>query len=149
MKKLFVLFSIITTALLLSECKKYPEGPSVSFRSKKERIANNWKLSKYYENDVDLTANFNTVYTKFSFNTTKGGDYTISRQIYSLANTTESGTWTLASDKKTFSLFPKSITVGAVPNSSSWQILKLYEKELWLRNFDSNGKKTEYHLIPQ
>lgn len=149
MKKLFVLFSIITTALLLSECKKYPEGPSISFRSKKERIANNWKLSKYYENDVDLTSNFNTIYTKFEFNTTKGGDYTINRTLYPIANTSENGTWSLASDKKTFSLFPKTISAGAVPSSTSWQILKLYEKEFWLRNFDSNGKKTEYHLIPQ
>ena len=147
MKRLLALFCIITSVLLLTECKKYPEGPSISFRSKKERIVNTWKLSKYYENSVDLTSNFNTVYTKFSFVTTKSGDYTITRELYSLVNTTESGTWTLSSNKKTFNLFPASITVGSVPSSSSWQILKLYEKEMWLRNIDSNGKIIEYHLI--
>ena len=147
MNRLFALFCIITSVLLLTECKKYPEGPSISFRSKKERIANTWKLSKYYENSVDLTSNFNTVYTKFSFVTTKNGDYTITRELYSLVNTTESGTWTLSSNKKTFNLFPTSITIGAVPNASSWQILKLYENEMWLRNIDSSGKIIEYHLV--
>jgi hypothetical protein len=147
MKKLFALICIITSALLLTECKKYPEGPSISLRSKNERIANTWKLSKYYENSVDLTSNFNTTFTKFAFNTTKGGDYTITRELYSIANTTESGTWTLSSNKKTFNLSPTSITIGAVPNASSWQILKLYENEMWLRNIDSNGKIIEYHLV--
>ena len=71
MKKLFTLICLFTSALLLTECKKYPEGPSISFRSKSERVANTWKLSKYYENNVDLTSNFNTAYTKFTFTTTK------------------------------------------------------------------------------
>lgn len=132
---------------MLTDCKKYPEGPGVSFRSKKERIANTWKLSKYYENSVDLTSNFNTVYTKFSFVTTKNGNYTITREIYSVVNTTETGTWSLSSNKTTLNLFPATISAGTVPSTSSWQILKLYEKEMWLRNIDSNGKIIEYHLI--
>jgi hypothetical protein len=148
MKKLFALFCIITSVLLLTDCKKYPEGPGVSFRGKKERIANTWKLSKYYENSVDLTSNFNTAYTKFSFVTTKNGNYTITREIYSVLSTTETGTWTLTSSKTTLNLFPAAISAGTVPNTSSWQILKLYEKEMWLRNIDSNGKIIEYHLIP-
>ena len=148
MKKLFAIICIITSALLLTDCKKYPEGPGVSFRSKKERIANTWKLSKYYENSVDLTSNFNTAYTKFSFVTTKNGNYTITREIYSVLSTTETGTWTLTSSKTTLNLFPATISAGTVPNTSSWQILKLYEKEMWLRNIDSNGKIIEYHLIP-
>ena len=147
MKRLFTLICIITSVLLLTECKKYPEGPSVSFRSKKERIANTWKLSKYYENNVDLTSNFNTAYTKFTFTTTKGGDYTITREFYGFANTSETGTWTFSSNKKTFILLPTSISVGTLPSSSSWQILKLYENEMWLRNIDSNGKVIEYHLV--
>lgn len=147
MKKLFTLICLITSALLLTECKKYPEGPSISFRSKSERVANTWKLSKYYEKNVDLTSNFNTAYTKFTFTTTKGGDYTLTRELFSLANTSETGNWSFSSNKKTFILSPTSISLGTLPSSSSWQILKLYEKEMWLRNIDSNGKVIEYHLV--
>ena len=68
MKKLFVLFCIITSALLLTECKKYPEGPSISFRTKKARIINSWKVSKYLENNVDLTTNFNNVFDSENIN---------------------------------------------------------------------------------
>ncbi len=148
MKTLFAFILLIGT-LLFTECKKYPEGPALSLRTKKERIANTWKLSKYIENSVDLTSNFNSIFTQFSFYASKDGHYTISRQYQSFFNTTESGTWTLSSNKKDFTLNPSSISAGTLPNYSTWQILKLYEKEFWLRTLDANGKLIEYHLIPQ
>ena len=89
MSKLLALI-FISSVLFFTECKKYPEGPSISFISKKER-----------------------------------------------------------SDKKTFTINPKTISFGTVPSASSHQILKLYENEFWIRNIDSNGKIIEYHLIPQ
>ena len=148
MSKLLALI-FISSVLFFTECKKYPEGPSISFISKKERIANTWKISKYMEDGVDLTSNFNSTFTKFSLNTTKSGEYTISREFYSTFNTSETGNWTLSSDKKTFTINPKTISFGTVPSASSHQILKLYENEFWIRNIDSNGKIIEYHLIPQ
>jgi hypothetical protein len=148
MKKLLA-FIFLSSILLFSECKKYPEGPYISLRSKKERIANTWKLSKYLEDGVDLTSTFNSTFTQFAFYTTKDGNYTITRQYYSIITTTESGTWSLSSNKKDFNLNPSSISAGTLPSTSTWQILKLYEKDFWLRSFDSNGKTIEYHLIPQ
>jgi hypothetical protein len=150
MKKLFVLFCIITSALLLTECKKYPEGPSISFRTKKARIINSWKVSKYLENNVDLTTNFNSVFTNFSFITSKDGEYKIIKvvRVFSTnVTTTEYGNWNLASNKKTLNLTPVSISSGTLPSSSSCQILKLFEDEMWLRIIDSTGKIIEYHLV--
>lgn len=150
MKRLLALFCIITSLMLLTECKKYPEGPSISLRSKKARITNIWKVSKYLENNVDLTTNFNNTFSNFSFVTSKDEEYKIIRVLNvftTLVTTTEFGNWSLSSNKKTLNLIPVSISAGLVPSSSSWQILKLFEKEMWLRNIDSNGKIIEYHLV--
>jgi hypothetical protein len=58
------------------------------------------------------------------------------------------GKWSYSGDKEDLILQPTYINTGTLPEKSSWQILKLKEDELWIRNFDSKGKKTEYHLIP-
>ncbi len=44
--------------LLLSGCKKYPEGPLISFRSKTERVSNTWKFSNCKINGVDATSDY-------------------------------------------------------------------------------------------
>ena len=147
MKKLLA-FIFLASIMLFSECKKYPEGPAISLISKKERIANEWRLSKYLEDDIDKTSDFNNIFTKFEFNTTKAGEYTINRQYFSVVSTTEMGKWSFSGDKEDLILQPAYINTGTLPEKSSWQILKLKEDELWIRNFDSNGKKTEYHLKP-
>ena len=150
MKKLFTLICLFTSALLLIECKKYPEGPSISLRSKKARITDNWSVSKYLENNVDLTTDFNIVFKNFYFVTSKDGEYLIKRTVVVFTtnvHTEEYGNWNLASNKKTLNLIPVSISGGTLPPASSWQILKLYENEMWLRNIDSNGKVIEYHLV--
>ena len=50
---------LITLAALLflcaPACKKYDEGPALSLRSKKSRIANKWKVDKLFKNGVDST----------------------------------------------------------------------------------------------
>lgn len=148
MNKLTVII-LIGFSFFFTECKKYPEGPSFSLRSKKERIANNWKVQKYLENDVDKTSDFNALHSKWNLLTTKEGSYTITREFYGILSTTEKGTWALTAGNKNFALTPTSISTGALPSPSSWQILKLFEKEFWVRSYDSNSKKIEYHLIPQ
>jgi len=148
MKKLLA-FIFICSSVLLTDCKKYPEGPALSLLTKKARIVNTWKIDKYLENDTDLTTDFKAIHKDFTFLTTKEDTYTITR-VFNLANASvvEKGNWALTSNKKNISLTPTSITFGNVPNSSTWQIRKLYEKELWVINYDSNGKKIEYRFIP-
>lgn len=153
MKKLIVLFSMITSVLILTECKKYPDGPSISFRSAKERVSNTWKIEKLIKNNVDSTSYYTNLLKDYTATLSKSGSYTISYYVVvpilgNLSNT-ESGSWTLSSDKKTLNINPTSIVVGSVPAASSWQILKLYEKSLWIRDIDSNGNTTEFHFIPK
>ncbi|MBI3520359.1 MAG: DUF5004 domain-containing protein [Bacteroidetes bacterium] len=151
--KTLLAFIFLSSILLFTECKKYPEGPAISFRSKKERISNSWKVSELKINDVDSTAYYTNILHDYTLNINKSGSYTITYfvtvpNIGNITNT-ESGFWSFSSNKKDLNLSPSSISYGNVPSSSSWQILKLYEKELWLRSFDVNGKKTEFHLLPK
>jgi hypothetical protein len=45
--------------MALSACKKYPEGPLISFRSAKNRVVGTWNVDKFYINSVDSTDEYN------------------------------------------------------------------------------------------
>src|SRR4051812_28318718 len=52
---LIILLAGITIPAIQS-CKKYSEGPALSFRSKTERVANTWKIDNYKVNGSDYTS---------------------------------------------------------------------------------------------
>ena len=58
MRKL--LFLAMVTGLMAGvvSCKKYEDGPLISFRSKKARLVNNWVIDKVYNKGVDVTAQY-------------------------------------------------------------------------------------------
>lgn len=49
---------LIGLPLFFVSCKKYEEGPALSLRSKKERVANTWKIDKAYDDGEDVTENY-------------------------------------------------------------------------------------------
>ena len=51
-----LIISLFCSICIFSGCKKYKDGPLISFRSKTERIANTWKFQKYIVNGIDSTA---------------------------------------------------------------------------------------------
>ncbi|MCX7861815.1 MAG: hypothetical protein N2449_02335 [Bacteroidales bacterium] len=137
MRKLFVYCMLLS---LLLSCKKYEEGPFISFRSKEERLANTWKVAKYFENGVDKTNDFNNVFNGYAMTINKDNSYSLSYKLFSLMPYSESGTWFFNTDKT-------SVTFKKNNSSSTWKILKLYEEELWGEFVDSN-KIIQIHLIP-
>lgn len=145
MKKSALFLCIVLIIASFMQCKKYPDGPAISFRSKAERVANTWKVSKYMEDNVDKTSDFNTYLNSYVLTTTKSGDYTISYKILGTLNYNESGTWKFSNNKKDITFTRTSPNAGS---TYTWQILKLYEKEFWGRSVDSSGKVTEVHLTP-
>jgi hypothetical protein len=153
MKQLALLILVLCACILFTECKKYPEGPAISLRSKKERLANTWKLDAIISDGVDSTSYFTQYYKDYTLALTKNGSYTISYYVavpnFGNISNTESGKWAFASQKEEILVTPTSVAIGALPVPSTYQILKLYEKELWLRNFYGNGKAKEYHFSPK
>lgn len=127
--------SILVLALILitpfAGCKKYDEGPAFSLRTKKARVANEWKIDHAFE------ISSGAVTTQDYFNET--WEFTKEGEFFERKNGVidKSGTWDFISDKEAIQVNK----VGA--NSKIFTILKLKNKEMWLRDSDE-----EYHLVP-
>ncbi|HEX8547064.1 MAG TPA: hypothetical protein VF691_08900 [Cytophagaceae bacterium] len=136
--KIFLLLIVITS--LFSACRKYDEGPAISVRSRKERIANNWKIDKAYSNGNDVTQ----YYTAYDLEFTKGGDaklianFNIGGTVFSFDS---KGTWSFEDNDEKLRLDLENNLAD-----KTYNILKLEEKELWLKTV---GGEDELHLKPR
>lgn len=141
--KSILLFSL--AAIMITSCKKYPDGPGFSLLSRKERLANTWHIGSYFENNVDKTSDFNNAYQNAKMVIDKEGNYSIYYKVFGLADYNESGTWKFSNDDDDFVTTPTSST-GSV---GTHHILKLKDKELWYKEDpDGSGIVREYHLKP-
>ena len=136
MKKLnFLLSTAVAAALVLSteSCKKYDEGPALSLRTKKARVANEWKIEYAYDfkDGEDETVDYFGETWEFS----KDGEW-LERENGSID---KSGTWEFVSDKEAL----KIVRIGTGSSTDHYDILKLKEKEMWLKNDED-----ELHLVP-
>ncbi|MBW8051355.1 MAG: hypothetical protein FVQ77_13650 [Cytophagales bacterium] len=135
MKKIILVTAMsgfLMATLFYTGCKKYDEGPALSLRSKKGRVANVWKIQWAYDfnNGVETTADFAGETWEF----TRKGEFTERDQ----GIVDKIGTWELVSDKKV--LFIDMLSGGG---DDTYDILKLKEKEMWLKD-----QNEELHLIP-
>ena len=104
---------VVLVGFSFSSCKKYEEGPALSFRSKKARVVNKWiveKATDLYDN-IDITGEYTNLNLEFADN----GDY--------LENDSKLGTWDLDKDKE-------YIVVIQNPDTFKYRIIKLKEKSL-------------------
>ena len=117
----------------IQSCKKYPYGPLISLESRKERVANTWKIENYQKNGNDYTSSM----SGYTETYTKDGNYSYTWHIFGGA-----GKWT-------FQNHDKEIRINGVNNQSSQTlyILRLEEKSFWYYYMDNNDKK-EFHMIP-
>ncbi len=145
MKKAHVvlLAATIVGITVLESCKKYEEGPTISFRSRKERVANTWKVEKYMVGGNDQTTSFNNTNPNYKIKLEKDGVAQLSYSAFGL-NTTIDGTWDLiTNDEELQTKFGNTTATST--------ILKLKEKELWLVDKgDANDPSddAEMHLVP-
>jgi hypothetical protein len=60
MKNKIIYFIILAVGLSVTQsgCKKYEDGPAISFRSSTARLTNHWKISKVTSNANDITLQF-------------------------------------------------------------------------------------------
>lgn len=145
MKKPHIVFIIVLTvfaAFLFDSCK-YEEGPSISFRSRKERVANTWKLEKYMVNGIDSTLGFNNYYNAARWTFNKNGGFMYS---YILPDTTvtANGTWAFTSGDEAINL--EYITLSDTMKKQTLTILKLMEKDFWFKRTDTLAVTREIHL---
>lgn len=137
-----LLFSMfILSTLLLTSCKKYEDGPRISLRSKTKRVVNIWRIKSEYKNEVSETLSAQDLEYRLSFN--KEGLVTIS---WTNAPFSGSGTWNFSDNKNILRVIISVPTSS--PDTVNYTILKLKEKELWLKETESNGDVYEYHYVP-
>lgn len=134
----FALFTgvliIFLTVPALESCKKYEDGPAISFRSRAERVANNWKVDSYRINDNDQT----TLVSGYKEAYTKEGNYS-----YTWGSLSGTGTWSFRNKDKEIRLLGNTNQ-----EDHNLFILKLEEKAFWYYYMDGNDKH-ELHLIAE
>ena len=114
-------------------CEKYPDGPLISFRSRKERVANTWKVDKYIKNGTDYTSDM----IGYTETYTKEGNYS-----YLFRNHSGTGVWNFQNSDKEIEIIGTSHL-----DTRTLYILKLEEKDFWYYYIDGGDKK-EFHMIP-
>ena len=127
---------LLTLALLggigLSSCSKYEDGPDFSLRSKKERVANTWRIDKAVNNGTDVTASFD----QYELQMLSDGGATLAA-LYTLGDLTfevqTNGTWSLVNNNEDLRLDFENDSAD-----ETYEIMRLKETELWLREKDGS-----------
>lgn len=139
MKHALPLLSLIVVSSLTTGCGKYEEGPEFSLRSKKERIANTWRIESASDGGNDVTSAF----TAYALMMNKDEEATLTAN-YALGEITfqfaTAGTWDLINNNEDLELDFENNDADR-----TYQILRLKEDELWLRE---KGSDLELHLQP-
>lgn len=136
---------LISAVMLIFTSCKYEEGPTVSLRSKEERLCNEWKIDKKLTNGVENTLTEAELQTIVEFK--KGGDYSITVPILGVY-VVFSGTWEFYDNKEKIIITYEANVLGTnVMQKDTSKILRLMEKELWLEGKDSTDI-VEIHYIP-
>ncbi|MFM6935733.1 MAG: lipocalin family protein [Flavobacteriales bacterium] len=105
------------TALSVSSCSKYEDGPSFSLKTKKARVVGSWDVKS-----IGNTATQPGYSVNMNFE--KNGVATYS-YTYSGGSSTYAGSWNFASDKENLLL-----TIDG--STQLFEIKRLTNKEMWL-----------------
>jgi len=123
---------------VFSECKKYPNGPKISFRSRATRIAATWYVDSYLLNGSDQTTAYLTrIGNSYTFFISKDGSYQES------GNFPDQGVCQFGDKHE--SLYRQSYAIGGAVQK--YTILRLEYKSLWLKHIIQNGDVEEIHYI--
>ena len=135
MKTNFFLLNLLVALSLFSACKKYPDGPRISFETRTARVSNVWKMEQVTVNGSDVTS----TYTSINYTETydKSGNYS-----YNSSFGGGSGKWA-------FENKDSQIKRNGVSGQSSYDItiLRLKEKSFWYKFADGKDNYV-FHLIP-
>jgi hypothetical protein len=144
-KTIINILLICAIAVGFSSCKKYEEGPNISFRSVKQRVTNTWKIESININGLELV-NEPQYSTQKQFWLGDGQyNHTYIDPSTGVGKRVD-GKWTLQNSNNQISVVYNNITTGKPETTVIYNIIKLYEKCMWIRSTDNS---IEYHLIPQ
>ncbi len=155
MKNIKIILLFVFLAGILSTCKKYPEGPIISFKTKMARVVGSWNIGKYTVNGSDSTqALLSRVPCErpMRFEKPKGGNvvcYFVCSGAISI-----DGLWSFEGNKEKLHIknyadtaikvaFPPISLSPNSPRYINWDIIRLTNKEMWLK---VNYNNAEYYV---
>ena len=150
-KRFTYLLLLVFVSGILSTCKKYPEGPLISLRSKTERITGGWQVETFLVNGIDSTAEV----PKDTFNANATCFFTFcpcsdtKREKTITVCTGNEGIWDFKDSKKDILIIDILGSSGIFfypfvsAERTEWKIMRLTNKEMWLKVMISNN---EYYV---
>lgn len=115
------------SAVAVSSCNKYPEGPKFTLLTKKDRMEGKWDLKETDHSDGTVTYDIMNDIIELD----DDNEY-----IYTSGNISISGEWEFVSDKEKV-----MFKIGNL--NLTYKILRLKNKELWLQD-EGNGDVMKY-----
>ena len=153
----FRLVLLLGFVALLTACTGYDEGPAINFTSAEKKLADTWRIAEATQNGQDVTARYAEDYMEFS----EEGDFLYFESQYAISlppftqdtvvGLVGQGTWQFVEQKQALELlysfrYPDFYNLNYsydVTRNEYWEILRLFEDELWLKN-DSVTLKLEF-----
>ena len=132
MTKTIKLISVLFASMLIfgTSCNTYEDGPKLSLRSKKARMANTWKVIEATDADDNVTA----AYAGWTWKMTKEGDFTTGGSTASTTPAVQEGDWEFNADKDKLIITYEGVTLPV-----KWIITRLKNDELWIKREQANG----------
>lgn len=147
MKKTFVFMMVVIFAIILNftSCGKYEEGPAFSLRSKKARVAGDWKVDEIYEDGDKIELSDYEKGMEWTFEKDGNGEFSYPAVTYIYegieyeisAAGSDDFEWEFGDKKETIEI---DFDEG---DDMELEILRLKENELWVEYDDED---LEIHL---
>lgn len=122
---------LLATLAPISSCSKYEEGPSISFRTKKARITNEWELEEFRVNGENFTSLIDM-----------NGDFILdiksdNTYVQTYDGEADRGKWEFSSNNEELKLISNDGN-----DTQTWTIVRLANDELWVK-FTEDGENYE------
>ncbi len=132
------LIVLLTIGIFLYSCKKYEEGPTLSFRSKAKRLSRKWCMKEEVISDSTIFYDLNKERNYIQFH--KDGLVNFRSDSISF-----DGYWHFSHNKERL-IIDRNWDSGT--NFYTWKIVGLKSKELWLSIPRSNGQNIKTKFEP-
>lgn len=130
----------------MASCKRYEDGPLISFRPAESRVENDWSASLVSRNEITETQ----FYCRFDIvlGEDKGFDWTVLRaNVADTETEIYQGTWSLIDKQQIRMEFNEGSTPAPNIEILLMDIDRLKEKEMWV-NYILEGDRFFLHLEP-
>lgn len=127
-----IILALTLLGLFTFQSCKYKDGPSLSLRTKKQRVTGDWTVEKITESDGKIYTPTENNSIEYTFEKNGGGTHTL--KLLGISST-KSIDWEFTDRKEKFKL---TYSNGNISNT---KILRLTNKEFWVLTADGDEWK--------